>query len=802
MIARSIFSSTLGVAWVAILLVSWPLQASAWNGIQAWTDGFEDVNATGWTVTQNGAAVSFDGSTANTGTYSLKITGASGAGQFAHLQSRRVRIDLTRDYTVQCAFRYEDFHWNRFLIFGHIRLLLDYPTLPVLYDPVGNNSFIGNRVCEESFESYLAAERWGWVTVHCRPTLRQYDVFINGAHMGTVDYQATVSPRSTLWFEDNGSSGNFLDAWYDDFSVWGFHDPELCSFALAVTCGSPPDVENDSTVWAAPPLVPYHGQYWHQQGHPLNEPCSPPRGATGNGRCFCACLHMIFDRFGDNLPMGGAPNRPGPQEEIEAAANTNDRVNCPNGNWHGTTLTDIRRGAHFSSAAVPAAPTAIRNGCPPAGCPQVGGGPTGYSWRDLGYAAVESVWTDLAPEDADDMELHNPPLTLETFLASGYPIIALIASPDGYCDSLKTSDKDCEVEIEDTQVDGHAVVIIGYDNTGAGGCEPYANHLGRPAFMVHDPAVAKFAWIDMQFFWDEVWTSKRFLFAAPWELMWLSPSEWCYNADFDGSLLSIYPGPPPLDGFYTVCGAKAKLALTTIGLPDDEVLKHNLNNTNATGDWDFSTWALKAPARIQGFNMVGTIKYEAWATLNPSPVSTSYPGGYKDDLGNEGSLTKQISMCITASGVDPGHFGWPYSDRWWHRTSGGSGLKLVAQGGPSYEVFATVGNNGGEPIPPGTFLRLFWEDPGAATRAPGLEYIAEIELPPLEYGDTLTVGPIPWTAPPYNSFGEPYFTILSEIDCPEDPIESEWPQAENNVAVPSPFSATSSSKTTPASPRS
>ena len=199
-------------AWagLTVLLLAGPSGA---GGMILWSDNFEDGNANCWTITNNGATVAVTSATANGGSYSLGVTGASGGGQGALAYSRIVYTDFTEEYTVQFAFRYSDFHWDRFLIFGHIRLLLDYPGLPLKCDPVGNNSFIGNSVSGSSFESYLPADEWGWFTVHCRPGDQEYDVFVNGTPMGTVSYQGTVVPGNQLWFEDNHSSANFLDAW-------------------------------------------------------------------------------------------------------------------------------------------------------------------------------------------------------------------------------------------------------------------------------------------------------------------------------------------------------------------------------------------------------------------------------------------------------------------------------------------------------------------------------------------------------------------------------------------------------------
>jgi hypothetical protein len=736
--------------------------------LKLWWDNFEDNNTDCWNIDENVAYSEIDDSIANGGTYALKIVGATSQGEYVRAWSRTVPIDFSQDYTVQIAFRWSGFHWDRFFVFGHVRLLLDQTWLPILYDPVGNNSFEGNPLSGDAVSAYMPANRWAWITVHCRPSIRRYWVFVDGTLIGTVDYQAGLAPTSQFFFEDNGSWDNYLDAWYDDFSVWGIQKADVADF---IKPGLVTDPENDCVAWAHPPAVPYHGQYTYANpNHPLNEPCSPPRP---NGRCMLACLEMVFDRFGDNLPPANV--MPNPQEEMAAAANTNDRVNCPTLTWRGTTQSDLRRAAHFSIATT--ALTGTRNPCSPPDtlCPNQNGN-GGYTWRDLGYAVVDSIWTHLAPGDTVEPGIH--PLELEDLLASGYPIIAMTNPPDDYCDSLYDDgsegfkdDANCPPE---NTVTGHAVVIMGYDNFGLQG----GNTINGPAFLIHDPGVAKSQWVQQSYFWNQVWTSKRFIFAAPWEPMFLWPPSVGFLCKLDGTLLITYPGPSPLDGFYPVANAKGKLKLMCLGRQAGEALTHNLQNIAATGDWDYSTWKLTGPSP-GGLVANPVIDYTVSATLSPAVSSTSY-ANYADQIGGSGSDWRLLQgFCFDI--IDPGHVGWPYGSRWWD--SDGSGIRLFSPGGPTHEISATIGNFGLDPLPAGAVCRLYYEDPTCSESAPGEYYIGEIPIPTLAPGDTMTVGPMPWTAPPTNGFGEPHFSIWSEIECPGDPPESDWPLGENNYAV-------------------
>jgi len=745
------------------------LTAGAAARIVLWEEGFEDGDADCWTITTTGTTVSVVSNQSHSGTYSLMVAGNSSQGQGAFAKSKTIQIDFTRDYTLQFAFRYDDFHWDRFAIFGHIRLLLDYPTLPILYDPVGDNSFVGNRVSDVAFQDYLPAGEWGLITVHCRPQDRQYAVFVNGTHMGTVSYQAGVVPDTQFWFEDNHSSSNFLDAWYDDLKVRGFLDPGQCAFAVP---GLPYDPD-DCAAWPHPPSVPYHGQYV-RPGHPnISEPCSPP---APNGRCADACLHMLFDYHGDNPPPGGG-NNAGPQEEIEAAANTNDRVNSPNGQWTGTMIDDIRRAGHFSARTKSL--TAVRAGCPPQGNIQRRGF-AGYSWQSVGYAVVDSVWTDLAPDDTVDVQAQVYAEIFETIIASGYPLMVFI-NAENYLGQVLEDPYEGELDETITEIEntctGHAILIIGYDNTG----QYPGNPFGLAAFMLHDPALGKNLWVRQQFFWDSLWTGKRFVFAAPWEVMWLSPARWCHSASFNGTAIVTYSGPEPLDGCFPVANAQAKVTLTNIGLQAQEVFTHALAGIGSTGSWDFTSWALKFSGWLGG-GATGTVRCDADGVLNPAATSTSY-ANYADRIGGHQTASQALQLCgIVTDPHDLGHHGWPYGGAWWTQL-GGSTLRVQALAGGVYAVTGTLCNYGSEPLAGGGVWTVCAGDPTAAQCEGTASPVGSCTIPPLAPGDSLTVGPILWTPPELNTLGQPYFGLFAAITHPLDPPESPWPQDENNYAT-------------------
>jgi len=192
-------------------------------------DNFSGGDLGKWQTTELGAAsVEVDHLDGVSPPYSLKIVGASAQGDRVKVESYPIAIDFAKPYRIQCMFKYSSFHWDRFLIFGHVRLLLDYPYMALKYDPVGDNSFVGNSI-GPAFNSYAAADNWVPISVTVDPQVREYTIQINDVLVGTVSYQATVEPSATIWFEDNGSVDNFLNASYDDFLVMGSHVPVLAS---------------------------------------------------------------------------------------------------------------------------------------------------------------------------------------------------------------------------------------------------------------------------------------------------------------------------------------------------------------------------------------------------------------------------------------------------------------------------------------------------------------------------------------------------------------------------------------------
>jgi YVTN family beta-propeller protein len=203
---------------------SYAFSVSPAPGQDRWSDSFADGDISDWTIVNGGGTVGLDPVTYFSPPFSLHVQGASGLNEFASVQSPEVSFDSTKEYQISFRFRYTDFHWDQFLIFGHIRLLLDYPYLPMRFDPVGDYSY-QYVPGSAPVAAYLPPEVWGLVTVAVSPASRTYTIWINETLVGTVAYLASLIPTNRVYLEDNPGQSNFLTANYDDFSVIGLGTP-------------------------------------------------------------------------------------------------------------------------------------------------------------------------------------------------------------------------------------------------------------------------------------------------------------------------------------------------------------------------------------------------------------------------------------------------------------------------------------------------------------------------------------------------------------------------------------------------
>ncbi|UCE19407.1 MAG: hypothetical protein JSV84_03415, partial [Gemmatimonadota bacterium] len=124
--------------------------------------------------------------------------------------------------------------------------------------------------------------------------------------------------------------------------------------------------------------------------------------------------------------------------------------------------------------------------------------------------------------------------------------------------------------------------------------------------------------------------------------------------------------------------------------------------------------------------------------------------------------------------VDPSICHWPRYDEWWigdHIWQGEDGL------------YCQVNNRGTVPTE-SAVVNFYYTDPTASQYFfdPDLRFIGSAPVPTLAPGDSVEIGPVAWTPPYSNGFGQPYWTIVAAVESPEDPVDNGWPEDDNNVA--------------------
>ncbi|MFH1278920.1 MAG: FlgD immunoglobulin-like domain containing protein [Candidatus Eisenbacteria bacterium] len=210
-----------------------------------WVDSLDDGDASDWTISTTGASsLSLDGTQSHSAPWSFYVAGGSGSGDGATAASPDLTsppfpyVDLGDPYTISFWIRWSSFHWARLVLFGHVGIILDYPSYPIKYDK--NGDWSGLTSLGSSFQSYIPANTWGKVEISVDPGAREYSVSLGGTYVGTATYNASFTPSASLSFRDHGSATDYINAWYDDFWVSGCGAPVP---TLVAEAGPPPGRE-------------------------------------------------------------------------------------------------------------------------------------------------------------------------------------------------------------------------------------------------------------------------------------------------------------------------------------------------------------------------------------------------------------------------------------------------------------------------------------------------------------------------------------------------------------------------------
>ncbi len=278
-----------------------------------------------------------------------------------------------------------------------------------------------------------------------------------------------------------------------------------------------------------------------------------------NYYCGPASLEMVFDYYGSDVL----------QYEIADVARTAG---------YGTFSDDMRRAAHFSNLS-----TSVGTDEPAHSC-------TGYTGRDLGYAAFEhapgSLWLD----------------SLESLIAMDYPIVVLT-----WYDASHSS--------------GHFRVVIGYDAS-------------MEEVIVHDPwntawggvyggPNVHFSYATFQDLWS--YSSYWGLFTHPWIISIDMPTKVNPGSTFTVEATITYPCPSP----YSATDYPASSCQSTITLPSG-----------------FSLAAGETATKTLG---TGSMSAGSSVTISWNVVAAETPGPYTITVSAEGRISGDVSSHGTYS---------------------------------------------------------------------------------------------------------------------------------------------------------
>jgi len=532
----------------------------------------------------------------------------------------------------------------------------------------------------------------------------------------------------------------------------------------------------------------FHSQYnpthygipnWGEPGNPGNFPLR-------NNWCTVACLDMIFS-FYDGL--GGPPPHPAgppwPQQQIKAVANTDGATGGP---WGGTYEDDARRASHFSVLSA-----------------GLNGGANGYNWRGLGYSAIDDNWK------TQGWTLNQ----LKKLIATGYPLIVhvfpdsmmkyhescpFMPAPGSESPSEPDSDYTNHGDSIQQTVLGHSVVLIGYNDS------PVVWNNINPGWIAYYCPTVGARQSPQNFFWNTFWGGD-FLFAAPWKLFTTCPQSVCTNSKFVIGMNAWYSAPwkiavPNQNNVYPVDTSIATISVPAgFSLPNNDPVKDIYQWIKDAGDYTPPQiiilwipgippsaghfiiivlprilWTVKAPGAAGAAN----IKVDAKGVLHKC-TSTSYPGpaGYKDTIGGRTTLAVNVVPLIAANpGFDL------HGPTYW-QSSTGNGIwysPSPPEAGQTTNIYAEVHNYGTSPTSGGT-VNFYRGNPTLTQSAGSTNWtsLGSLPLPTINPGDSATVGPLPVTFPPTNTYGESYFTIFAKINYTDDPGTTGWFLEDDNV---------------------
>ncbi|KXH69713.1 MAG: hypothetical protein AM326_05060 [Candidatus Thorarchaeota archaeon SMTZ-45] len=266
-----------------------------------------------------------------------------------------------------------------------------------------------------------------------------------------------------------------------------------------------------------------------------------------NYYCGPAALEMVFDYYGEDIL----------QTEIADVARTYPYV---------TYTDELLRAVHFSNLS-----TSLGDEMP--------GNTTGYSAREIGYAAFE-YW-GLTIDD------------LKTLIENGEPIIILMW-------------------FTPSKIYGHYRVVVGYNETHIIMHDPWNKGLWGGTYGGANTSMTHSTFLEL---WE--YSGYWGLLARPWVIEVSTPSMVNRGDDFEVGANITYPCPPPFDpSDYQAlfCNASIEL-LRGLDLQLGETAQHSLGNISA-GNSVQTSWAVHASQQSfcnMSVVVMGTTEGSVWS---------------------------------------------------------------------------------------------------------------------------------------------------------------------------------------------
>ena len=293
-----------------------------------------------------------------------------------------------------------------------------------------------------------------------------------------------------------------------------------------------------------------------------------------NYYCGPASLEMVFDYYGPDIL----------QYEIADAARTDI-------SYFGTYTDDMRRATHFSDLS-----TSVGNDEPAYTC-------TGYTGRDLGYAAFEH-WSE-------NYWLND----LKTLIDENYPTVVLT-----WYDVSHSS--------------GHSRVAIGYDDS-------------MNEIIVHDPWYTQgpnvhFSYTTFQDLWS--YSSYWGLFTHPWIVSVNVQAEVYIGSTFTVTGTVTYPCPSPYKTYYypaSFCQATIILPLGLSLAPGETAIKVLGTGSMSAGASTDVSWQVTA-ANAGSYAVTVSAEGRVSGSVNARGPYPAY--SYTDRIGGDQISTTEVVL--------------------------------------------------------------------------------------------------------------------------------------------------------------